>query len=295
MAQITTLRTTGQHAQIGEGSGWVRRVLLVLAYVIVIVGGFTMLVPFFWMLTTSLKDLAEALIFPPRVFPKVPVWSNYAEVFTRVPFARMILNSVVIAVVGVAGQLLTTSLAGFTFARLRFKGREFLFLLLLVTLMVPGQVTLVPQYILFQALGWVNTYYALTVPFWLGGAFGTFLMRQYFLTIPQDLVDAARVDGCNPFRVYWQIFMPLSGPVLATLAIFTFLGRWNDLLGPLIYLNKVQMMTVTVGISYFTGQYWSDMPLVMAASLISMLPTLTLFFAAQKYFVQGVVLSGMKG
>jgi multiple sugar transport system permease protein len=216
-------------------------------------------------------------------------------VFEQVPFARFIYNSFKVSILGVIGQLLTTSMAGFAFARLRFRWREPLFLLLLATLMIPPQVTLIPQYLIFRELGWINTHLVLILPFWFGGAFGTFLMRQFFLTVPQDLYDAARIDGCNPLRIFWQIFLPLSGPALATLAIFTFLARWNDLIGPLIYLNDTDLMTVTVGISYFIGQYYADTPLLMAASCISILPTIVLFMAAQRYFVRGVVLSGIKG
>jgi len=267
----------------------------IAAYIVLIIGGITMVAPFFWMISTSLKNIATAQVFPPQLFPTNPLWSNYVEIFVRVPFARFILNSFEITLIGVAGQLITTSMAGFAFARLRFWARDFWFVILLSTLMIPNQVTLVPQYLIFKQLGWINTHLPLTVPFWFGGAFGTFLTRQFFLSIPQDLTDAAKVDGCNPLRMYWQISMPLAGPVLATLAVFTFMGRWNDLLGPLIYLNKIDLMTVTIGISYFTGQYYSDMPLVMAASLVSVLPTLVLFIVAQKYFVQGVVLSGLKG
>ncbi len=268
---------------------------LAAALVVLTIGAATMIVPLLWMVSTSLKNLAEANAFPPDWIPSTARWSNYQEIFERVPFARFILNSFKVTVLGVIGQLLTTSMAGFVFARLRFKGREPLFLILLATLMIPPQVTLVPQYLIFRELGWVNSHLALIMPFWFGGAFGTFLMRQFFLTIPQDLVDAARIDGCTPLRMYWEIFLPLSVPALATLAIFTFLARWNDLLGPLIYLNDTELMTVTIGITYFLGQYYADTPLLMAASFVSIVPTLLLFVVAQRYFIRGVVLSGLKG
>lgn len=276
-----------------SGGGSVLR--LTAAYAVLTAGGLTMVAPFFWMVSTSLKNVATAQIYPPQLFPTNPLWSNYVDIFVQVPFARFILNSFEIALLGVVGQLLTTSLAGFAFARLRFWGRDAWFAVFLSTLMIPYQVTLVPQYLIFNELGWINTHLPLIVPFWFGGVFGTFLTRQFFLTIPQDLSDAAKVDGCDPFRMYWQIFMPLAGPVLATLAVFTFMARWNDLLGPLIYLNKFELMTVTIGITYFQGLYYSEFPLLMAASLVSVLPTLLLFVVAQKYFVQGVVLSGLKG
>jgi len=165
----------------------------------------------------------------------------------------------------------------------------------LATLMVPSQVTLIPTYLVFRAFGWVNTHAPLIVPSWFGGAFGIFLVRQFFLTIPEELVDAAKVDGCNPFRIYWQIFMPLAMPVLATMAIFSFLGSWNDLLGPLIYLRDLDLMTFPVALASFSGHnVMLNLPLLMTASLVSILPTLILVFAMQKYFVQGIVLSGLK-
>jgi multiple sugar transport system permease protein len=278
----------------GEDEVW-RWVRLGLALLVLLVGAVSMVLPLVWMISTSFKNLAEANAFPPQWIPSQFRWSNYEEIFTRVPFARFIYNSFKITLLGVVGQLLTTSMAGFAFARLRFRGRDVLFLILLATLMVPPQVTLVPQYLIFRELGWINSHLALILPFWFGGAFGTFLMRQFFLTIPQDLVDAARLDGCTPFRMYWQIFLPLSVPALATLAVFVFLARWNDLLGPLIFLNDTEKMTVTIGITYFVGQYYADTPLVMAASFISILPTIAIFVIAQRYFVRGVILSGLKG
>jgi multiple sugar transport system permease protein len=278
----------------GQDQIW-RWVRIGLALLVLLLGAVSMVMPLVWMISTSFKSLAEANAFPPLWIPEQFRWSNYEEIFTRVPFARFIYNSFKITLLGVVGQLLTTSMAGFAFARLRFRGRDVLFLILLATLMVPPQVTLVPQYLIFRELGWINSHLALILPFWFGGAFGTFLMRQFFLTIPQDLVDAAKLDGCTPFRMYWQIFLPLSVPALATLAVFVFLARWNDLLGPLIYLNDTELMTVTIGITYFVGQYYADTPLVMAASFISILPTIAIFVIAQRYFIRGVVLSGLKG
>lgn len=266
-----------------------------ISYLILITIGVTMLIPFLWMLSTSLKNLATAQVYPPRWIPDPPLWSNYHDVMTKVPFGLFIYNSFKITVLGVIGQVLTCSTAAYALARLHFWGRNALFLILLATLMIPYQVVMIPQFLIFKSLGWVNTHLALIVPFWLGGAFGTFLLRQFFLSLPDELADAARVDGCNPFQTYWRIYMPLTKPALATLAVFTFMGRWNDLLGPLIYLNRPEMMTVTAGLSYFQGQYYADMPLLMAGSVISLIPTLVLFALTQRYFVQGVVLSGLKG
>jgi multiple sugar transport system permease protein len=271
------------------------RAAIGLAYAFLAVGTVTMIAPLAWMVSTSLKTLVEANGYPPRWIPAEPRWSNYQELFDQLPFARFIFNSFKVSILAMIGQLVTTSMAGFAFARLRFRGREVLFVLLLVTLMIPPQVTLIPQYLIFRELGWVNSHLALIVPFWFGGAFGTFLMRQFFLTIPQDLVDAAKIDGCTPLRMYWEIFLPLSFPALAALAVFVFLDRWNDLLYPLIYLNTVDLMTVTIGISYFLGQYYADTPLLMAASSVAVVPTIMVFIIAQRFFIQGVVLSGLKG
>lgn len=285
--------------QIARPRGWGMRteiaVLHALSYLILITIGISMLIPFLWMISTSLKNLAETQIYPPRWIPRPPLWSNYREVMIQVPFAKFIYNSFKVSILGVVGQVLTCSTAAYALARLRFWGRDFLFTLLLATLMIPYQVVMIPQFLIFKALGWVNTHLALIVPFWLGGAFGTFLLRQFFLSLPNELGDAAKVDGCNPFQTYWDIYMPLTKPALATLAVLTFMSRWNDLLGPLIYLNRPEMMTVTAGLSYFQGQYLADVPLLMAGSVISIIPTLVLFALAQRYFVQGVVLSGLKG
>jgi multiple sugar transport system permease protein len=297
---ITTIQTPPLQRTVvtrpGSGRGrWLENGLRVVAYLVLIVGAISMILPLLWMVTTSLKTLIEANGYPPTWIPSVPQWGNYVELFQQVPFAQFIFNSFKVSVLAVLGQLLTTSMAGFVFARLKFRGREVLFILLLITLMIPPQVTLIPQYLIFRELGWINTHLALIMPFWFGGAFGTFLMRQYFLAIPQDLVDAAKLDGCTPFRMYWEIFLPLSVPALAALAIFVFLERWNDLLQPLIYLNSIELMTVTMGISYFLGQYYADTPLLIAASCVGIVPTIIVFLLAQRYFIQGVVMSGLKG
>jgi multiple sugar transport system permease protein len=273
----------------------VPQLLRAVAYVFLLAGSVSMLAPLAWMVSTSLKTLVEANGYPPTWIPTDPQWGNYRDLFDQLPFARFIYNSAKISILAMVGQLLTTSMAAFAFARLKFWGRDALFVLLLVTLMIPPQVTLIPQYMIYRELGWINTHLVLIVPFWFGGAFGTFLLRQYFMTIPQDLVDAAKLDGCTPVRMYWEIFLPLSLPALAALAVFVFLERWNDLLSPLIYLNTVELMTVTIGISYFLGQYYADTPLLMSASTVAVIPTIAVFMIAQRFFIQGIVLSGLKG
>ena len=279
------------------GLGMQTQTLLIhtLSYLILLFIGVSMLIPFLWMVSTSLKNLATAQVYPPRWIPESPLWSNYRDVMTQVPFGLFIYNSFKVSTLGVVGQVLTCSTCAYALARLRFWGRDVLFVILLATLMIPYQVVMIPQFLIFKSLGWVNTHLALIIPFWLGGAFGTFLLRQFFLSLPDELGDAAKVDGCNPFQTYWRIYMPLTKPALATLAVFTFMSRWNDLLGPLIYLNRPEMMTVTAGLSYFQGQYYANIPLLMAGSVISLIPTLVLFALTQRYFVQGMVLSGLKG
>jgi len=265
-----------------------------LTYTVLIIGAVAMLVPFIYMVTTSLKTMREAFIFPPTLIPSPIVWDNYPEIFRSAPLGNVLVNSLKISTLATLGVLCSSSLAGFTFARLTFVGKNLLFSIVLAVLMVPFQVTLIPEFLIFRELGWVNTHLPLIVPYWFGGAFGTFLARQFFLTIPQELADAAKVDGCNPFRVYAQIFLPLAKPVLGTLAIFTFLGSWNDLLTPLIYLRDPKLMTFPLALSFFGGRYLVNLPLMMAAAVLSIAPTLVLFLLLQRYFVQGVVLSGLK-
>ena len=261
---------------------------------VLIAGAMLMMIPFIYMLSTSLKTPIEAFQVPSTWIPKEIVWKNYLDIWTTAPLGLVAVNSIKIAVLNTLGQVLSCSLAGFAFARLRFKGRGWLFIVILATMMIPSQVTLIPQFLLFREIGWVNTHAPLIVPAWFGGGFGIFLIRQFFLTVPEELADAARVDGCNPVRIYWQIFMPLAKPVLATLAIFTFLGSWNDLLTPLIYLRDPELMTFPVALTSFGGRYVINLPLLMAASVVSIVPTVAIVLSLQQYFIKGVVLSGMK-
>lgn len=255
----------------------------------------SMVIPYAWMLSTSLKGLADALAFPPRWMPKAPAWMNYAEVWRVIPLGRFFLNSVKVTILSTIGTLLSCSVAGFAFARLRFPGSNLLFAVLLATMMIPGHVTMIPVFIVMSKLGWVNTHYPLWVPSFFGGAFGIFMMRQFFKGIPQSLVDAARIDGCGWLGIYWRIFMPLSGPALATLGLLTFTGAWNDLLGPLIYVNDLDKMTVPVGLTFLQSQHWSNWPLMMTGVAISNIPVLVLFLVSQRYFVKGISTTGLKG
>lgn len=258
-------------------------------------GAVIMALPFIWMILTSLKTNAEVFAFPPRWLPEAPRWSNYSDVMQAMPFGWFVFNSFKIAVLAVIGQLLSCSLAAYAFARIEFVGRDALFLIVLATLMVPGVVTLIPVFILMRELGWLNTHYPLIVPNFLGSAFGIFLLRQFFLGIPSDLEDAARIDGASRFGIYRFIFLPLAKPALATLGVFVFMGAWNDLLGPIIYLVDYDKMTLTVGLAFFRGQYTTDWPLLMAGAMISVVPIIALYLVAQRYFVAGVAISGLKG
>jgi multiple sugar transport system permease protein len=270
---------------------------------LLIAGGVLMMVPFLWMISTSLKTRAEVFATPPTLFPIVPQWRNYPDMWNALPFGTFFLNSIKLATLNTIGQLISCSMAAFAFAALRFRFREPLFALLLVTLIIPFQVVLVPNFILYRLLphpastsgNWIGTQEPLWVGAFLGGAFGTFLLRQFFLSIPRELADAARVDGANPWQIYRHIYLPLSKPALATLAIFTFMWSWNDLIDPIIYLRDIETLTVTAGLSLFQGQYVGRWPLLMAGALVSVIPMIVLFVIAQRHFVRGIALTGIKG
>jgi len=263
-------------------------------HLLLITGSVLMLVPFAWMLSTSLKQPGDVFIYPPQWIPQPVQWENYRETVTVMPFGRFYLNSIIQAVAVTALQLLTASLAAFAFARLRFRGRDLLFLLYLATMMIPFPVTMIPNFIIMRYLNWIDTFRALILPPAFS-AFSTFLLRQYFMSIPLEMDDAARVDGASSFRIWWQIILPLSGPALATLAIFTFLGQWNSFLWPLIVTNSEKMRTLPVGLATFQSQYSVQWHLLMAGSVIAVLPVLVIYIAGQKWFVRGITLTGMGG
>ncbi len=249
--------------------------------------------PFLWMLLTSFKELGDILTYPPRWLPEKFVIENYLGAFQAAPFGRFYFNSLFVAASVTLGQLITCSLAAYAFARLTFRGRDVLFYLFLGTMMIPGQVTMIPGFLVLHWLGWIDTYAALIVP-GLASAFGTFLLRQFFLTIPRDLEDAASIDGCSRFGVLWRIILPLSKPALATLAVFTFMGVFNDFLWPLVVTSSEEMKTVQLGLAIFRDRYQTDWGQLMAASVTATLPILLVFFFAQKYFIAGITMSGLK-
>ena len=264
-----------------------------LAFLALIAGALMMVGPFVWMLSTSLKPMAEQ--FDMALIPNTLTLQNYPELFEIMPFHLLLWNSFKLAAISVVGQLLTCSMAGFIFAVVRFPFRNALFILLLATLMVPSQVTVIPQFIIFKFLGLYGTQAPLYLPSFLGGAFGTFLMRQYFLTIPVELAEAARIDGASLARIFFTIYLPLSKPALAAFAIFAFLFSWNDLFSALIYLpSDMEKTTLTVGLALFQTQYSGHWTLMMAASLISVAPIIVAFFLAQRHFIQGISMSGFK-
>jgi ABC-type glycerol-3-phosphate transport system permease component len=265
-----------------------------ISHTFLIIGGLIMVIPFIWMLTTSFKAPGKTFVYPPEWIPQPFVWENYVEMWTALPFNQFFFNSIKIAALSTIGQLATCSMAAFPFSILRFKGREILFLLLIATLMIQHQVTLIPSFILFSKIGWVGTHLPLWVPAFWGGAFGTFLLRQFYLTIPLDLAESARIDGANIFQIFTHIYLPLSKPAMATLGIFTFMWTWNNLLDPLIYVSELKQLTLTVGLSFFQNQYGGKWTLMMAGAVVSILPILLVFFFAQKYFIQGIAMSGIK-
>jgi len=236
----------------------------------------------------------EVYQFPPKFFPSTFRWSNFSEALTLQPFARFFLNTAIVAIASVVGQLLFCSMAGYAFARLHFTGRDKLFALYLATMMIPAIVTIIPAFLIITKFGWMNTYWALFTPT-LSSIWGIFLLRQFFQTIPRDLEDAARVDGASELTIFFRIILPLSKPALATLAIFAFMGSWKDFLWPLIVTNRSDMRTVEIGIANFSNLYQTDWPHQMAAAVVVMLPIIIVFFLAQKYFVRGITLTGMKG
>jgi len=263
-------------------------------HALLIAGSVIMLLPFAWMLSTSLKLPPETFTYPPVWIPSTIAWQNYLKTVTVMPFSRFYLNSLIVTTSVTLLQLLTSSLAAFAFARMRFPGRNLLFLLYLATLMIPFQVTMIPNFILVRFLGWYDTYRALILPPAFS-AFSTFLLRQYFLGIPRDLDEAARMDGANSLRIWWQVIMPLAGPAIAALATFVSLNTWNDFLWPLIITNSPEMRTLPVGLSTFQGQFKTDWNLLMAGSVIAMLPVLLVYMIGQRWFIRGITLSGLGG
>jgi ABC-type glycerol-3-phosphate transport system permease component len=272
-----------------------RRTLLVNVgvYALLGLGALVMAGPFAWMVATALKTPAQQ--FSRALLPNPATLANFRQLWTQLPFTVLLGNSLKIALLSTIGQVLTCAMAAFAFAVVRFRFRQALFLALLATLMIPPQVTLVPNFILFKWLGLIGTQTPLWLPGFWGGAFGTFLLRQYFLTVPFDLAESARIDGASLMRIFWSIYLPLARPAVAALALFSFMASWNDLLGPLIYLpTDLSQTTITVGLALFQTQYAGRWTIMMAGALVSIAPVLALFMVAQRQFIEGIALSGVK-
>jgi len=260
-----------------------------------IVLGVAFTVPLAWVLSTSLKMPGQAFITPIQWIPTSPRWENYLEVFRKLPFHRFIINSLFVTTMGTIGSVLSSLMVAYGLSKIRWPGRDIVFTALIATMMLPGTVTLIPTFILFKYIKWVGTFYPLWVPSWFGGAFYVFLMRQYMLTLPNELNEAAKIDGAGNFGILWRVVAPLCGPAIASVAIFSFMGHYNDFMGPLIYISDNLMYTLPLGLLWFQGRFGNFWHLVMAASMIAVTPVIVLFFAAQRYFVQGVQFSGLAG
>ena len=265
------------------------------AFIICAIVGVTYLFPFYWMLVTALKTDQQIFQWPPLLWPTTPLWENFLQATRYIPFWLYMKNTLVICLLSIIGTLISCTLIAYGFARVRWPGREVVFIIYLSTLMLPGQVTMIPLYVIFRKLGWVGTILPLVVPSFFGNTFFVFLLRQFFKTIPQELTDAARIDGANELGILWYIMLPLIKPALMTVALFTFLGAYRDFLGPLIYLTDQSQWTISLGLQLFKNMYGAQWQLMMAASALTMLPVIVLFFLTQRTFVEGITLTGIKG
>jgi multiple sugar transport system permease protein len=266
----------------------------VLIHLVLVLGACLFVGPFLWMILTSIKTQSESTLVPPIIFPAVPQWHNFQDAITTLPFIQFYFNTIVMTAGRTLGQLLFCSLAAYAFARIEFPGRNVLFILMLSILMVPPQVFYLPQYLIMQDLGWLNSLQALIVP-GMFSAFGTFLLRQYFLGLPRELDEAAKIDGANHLQIYWKVILPLAKPALIALAIFTILWSWNDLMWPLIVNDSVDKMTLAVGLASLQGQYSTNFTILMAGALLATWPMIVMFVVFQKYFIQGIAITGTKG
>ena len=274
-----------------------RRAILgkTVVYILLILGALVYLVPFAWMLSTAVKPPDEVYIFPPKWIPSRFVWENYLTIFTLMPTGRFLLNSLWISCLKMAGSVISCSLVGFSFARLRFRGSGVLFFVLLITMMLPHQVTMIPLYMIFSRLGWVGTYLPLILPAFFGNPYFIFLLRQFFSTIPRELDEAAKVDGCSIPGIFARIILPMSKPAVGIVAILSFTDAWNDFVTPLIYLSEFNKFPISLGLRAFQTLRVVQWELLMATSTIALIPVLALFFLAQKNYIQGIVISGVKG
>ncbi|MGI6374952.1 MAG: carbohydrate ABC transporter permease [Anaerolineae bacterium] len=296
-AGLFTRRAATEHVQakriLGlKPSDFVQKLVIEL---VLTLGAVAVLLPLVWMLSTSLKTMGQVGVYPIQWMPEPVMWSNYPKALTTIDFALYTWNTIKVTFIGMAGVLISCSLAAYGFSRFRAPGLNIMFLLLLSTIMLPSQVTLIPVYIMFSKIKWVDTLKPLIVPTFFGNPYDIFLLRQFFMTIPLEMDDAARIDGCNPLQTFWHVIVPMAKPALGTVAIFHFMYGWNEFFGPLIYLHHRENWTLALGLQGFRQVYSTDTNLLMAASFVAALPCILLFFFAQRQFIQGVVISGVKG
>jgi multiple sugar transport system permease protein len=271
---------------------WLRGILI---HIVLIPAAFVFLLPFLWMLSTSLKPDAQLYAYPPIWIPNPFQWANYPKAVTFVPFFTYLKNTLIISLSSMVGVVISSSLAAYSLSRIPWPGRHILFLLTIATLMLPFQVTLIPVFLVFKHLGWVGDFRPLILPQFFGHAFSIFLMRQFFMSIPLELSEAAYIDGANEWRIFWSVILPLAKPALATVAVFQFIRSWTDYLNPLIYLNDQSLYTLQLGLQQYSSQYGREWGLLMAAAVLITLPPIVIFFLTQRTFVQGVTLTGIKG
>jgi multiple sugar transport system permease protein len=273
-----------------------KKISQTIIFIILVLGSILLLSPVWWMFATSVKSMAEIMQFPPTFIPKEWHFENYIKTWEAAPFTHYLMNTLLITVFVVLGNVVSNSFIAYGFAKIRFKGRNLLFAVVLATMMVPGFVTMIPHYVMYSKLGWLNTYLPLILPSFFGSAFFIFLLRQFYMGIPNDLIDAAKIDGASHFYIWSRIMIPLAKPAIATVAIFSFNGAWNDFLGPLLYLNNDSLYTLQIGLQVFKGQLDTQWNYLMAGSLLVLLPVIILFFTFQNYFIEGMnISSGTKG
>ncbi|MEK4327243.1 carbohydrate ABC transporter permease [Paenibacillus sp. FSL R7-0297] len=278
---------------VGKSKG-LRISLMVLVYMLLFATVLAMLVPYIWMLSSSLKLNKDVFSFPMQWIPANPRWENFTDIWTRIPLGRFIFNTAKLSIIVTILQLLTSSFAAYAFSKLHFRGKNFIFLGYIATIAIPWQAYMVPQFILMRYMGLNNTHLAIIL-LQAFSAFGVFMMRQFYQGVPDELCEAARIDGLSEYGIWARIMLPLSKPALSTLTIFTFVATWNDFLGPMIYLTDTKLKTIQIGLRMFISQYSAEYGLIMAASVVSIIPVVIVFLALQKYFVQGVAASGIKG
>ena len=268
-----------------------------LTYLVLLLGGIILMIPVAWLLSTSLKDNQQIFRWPPSLLPDPVIWENYVDAmsFSSLPFGRFFLNTFMITSLSTLGAVFSCYIVAFSFSRLRWKGRNTLFFVVVLTMIIPIEVIIVPRFIIYKSIKWLDTYWPLILPHWFSTPYCVFLLRQYMMTIPREMDEAAIIDGCNRWQTLWLIIFPQSMMAAMAVIIFTVQGSWNELLEPLIYLSSMNKYTVTLGLSFFNGQYSTQWGMLMAASILVVSPILLLFIVAQKYFIQGIVVSGVKG